>query len=166
MNKFFKILVKCKFCFKNPKTYDLMVFDNTSVEYLKNLLYNRKYFILITRSENLKKIYITPEIIFFSFIYFRGNLFKAYINAIIRIINPKIILTYIDNSPLYHHFALLLKSKIKFIAIQNAARYEIKIQDYFEKKKIKSKKHKYNFYCIPYFCCFGQHEINSYKKKK
>ena len=160
------ILYKCKFIFKKPKANNLIVFDDTSIEYLKNILYGRKYFTLITRSANLRKIYITPEIIFFSFIYFRGNLFRAYIYALIRIVNPKVILTYIDNSPLYHHIASSLKSKIKFLAIQNAARYEIKIQDYFEKKQIMSKKHKHNLYCIPYFCCFGQHEIDCYKKKK
>ena len=161
---FFKILSKCKYNFKKPKDHNLIVLDDTSIEYLENILEGREYFTLITRSENLKKIYLTPKIIFYILFYFRGNLFSAYICSLVKVISPRIVITYIDNSPRFHILARLFKDKIKFLAIQNAARYEVEISEYLIKKKINF--YDYKNYFVPYFLCFGQHEIDYYKKKK
>ena len=161
---FFKILSKCKYNFKKPKDHNLIVLDDTSIEYLENILEGREYFTLITRSENLKKIYLTPKIIFYILFYFRGNLFSAYICSLVKVISPSIVITYIDNSPRFHILARLFNDKIKFLAIQNAARYEVDISEYLIKKKINF--YDYKNYFVPYFLCFGQHEIDYYKKKK
>ena len=74
-SKIFKILNDCKFYFKNPKANELVVLDNESIEYLENILKNRNYFILITRLTNLKKIYLTPKIIFFFFLLLQRQYF-------------------------------------------------------------------------------------------
>ena len=79
MYKIFKLINNCKFIYKNPKINDLVVLDIEGIEYLDNVLKNRNYFKLITRFKNLKTIYLTPKVIFFSFIFFRGNILLAYL---------------------------------------------------------------------------------------
>lgn len=165
-SKIFKILNDCKFYFKNPKANELVVLDDESIEYLENILKNRNYFILITRLTNLKKIYLTPKIIFFFFFYYRGNIFLAYLSALIKIINPLVIITYIDHSEKFHKLASLFRHKIKFIAIQNAIKdLEINFSEYLKNKKIKFYDYKKNYY-VPYLFSYGQFEINFFKKKK
>jgi surface carbohydrate biosynthesis protein len=164
---FFKILSifsKCKFDFKELKAFDLVVLDDTSIEYLENIINHRRYFTFVTRSENLKKIYLTPKIIFYIFFYFRGNLFTAYLCSLLKVINPNVVITYIDNSPRFHILAKLFKDNMKFIAIQNAARYDLDISEYLIKKKINV--YDCKNYFVPNFLCFGQYEIDQYKKKK
>ena len=132
--KFFEILFNCKFYFIDPKPHNLLVLDDSGIEELKNILKGRRYFVLITRSNNLRKIYLSPKLIFFIFFYYRGNLFTAYIASLLKILSPKIVLTIIDNSPRFHILARQFKNKIKFLAIQNSARYHVNINKYFKKK--------------------------------
>ena len=164
LNKFLEILSKCKFKFIEPKASSLVVLDDTGIEVLENILKGRKYFVLITRSQNLRKIYITPKIIFFIILYYRGNLFTAYTASLLKIIKPKIVITYIDNSPRFHSLAKLFKNKINFLAIQNAARYDFNVSDFLKKKKIDFYDYK-NFF-LPNFFFYGQYEVDHYKKKK
>ena len=159
------IIYKCKFIFKKPKTYNLIVFDDESIEHLKNILNRRQYFTLITRSKNLKKIYLTPKIIFYILFYFRGNLFSAYISSLVKVIDPSILITYIDNSPRFHILAKLFRNKIKFLAIQNSIRdLEININEYTKKKKISFADYNKNYF-VPHLFCYGQYEIDFCKKK-
>ena len=162
-NKFLKILFDCKFTFLEPKNFNLVVLDDTSIDHLVYILENRRYFVLVTRSQNLKEIYITPKIIFLTFLYYRGNLFTAYNASLLKIIKPKIVLSFIDNSPRFHNLSKLFKDKINFLAIQNAARYDLEVCDYLKEKKIDFYDYK-NFF-IPNFFCFGQYEIDYYKRK-
>ena len=53
-----KILFKLKFNFTLPKKYQLLVFDDVSVVYLKNVLKDRAYYVLVSRPERLKTIYL------------------------------------------------------------------------------------------------------------
>lgn len=164
--KILRILSICKFDFKSPKNYELLVLDNEGIEYLEYILRKRNYFTLVTRSANLRKIYITPKIIFFSFFYFRGNFFLAYLSALVKIIDPKIVITYIDTSEKFHKLAKLFYENIKFLAIQTAIRdLEIETSEYLKKKKINFYDYKKNYF-VPNLFCYGQFEIDYFKKKK
>ena len=55
------------FIFIDPKPHNLVVLDDSGIEELKNILKGRRYFVLITRSNNLRKIYLSPKLIFFYF---------------------------------------------------------------------------------------------------
>ena len=68
--KFFEILFNCKFYFIDPKPHKLVVLYDSGIEELKNILKGRRYFVLITRSNNLRKIYLSPKL-FFLFFYYR-----------------------------------------------------------------------------------------------
>lgn len=164
--KILNILFKCRFYFNTPKNRELVVLDDEGIEYLKYILKSRKYFSLVTRSSNLKNIYFSPKVVFFTFVHFKGNLFLAYLSALIHIIKPKIVITYVDNASKFHYLAQLFKDKIKFLAIQNSTRdLEIKINEYVEKKKLYSFGYKQNYF-VPHLFCYGQYEIDFLKKKK
>ena len=166
MYKIFKLINNCKFIYKNPKINDLVVLDIEGIEYLDNVLKNRNYFKLITRFKNLKTIYLTPKVIFFSFIFFRGNIFLAYLSALINIINPRVVITYVDHSEKFHKLALLFKHRVKFLAIQNANKdYEINLSEHLKNKKTSFYKYKKNYF-VPYLFTYGQFEINFLRKKK
>ena len=126
IKRFLYIVFNTKFVFSSPQKKQILVFDDTSIEDLKYILKNRDYGILETRYKNLSKIYISIKIIYFFIKYFKYNFFTSYLISLIRIIKPKIILTTIDNSWKFHEIAeYLSKDKIDFIAIQNAARYDL-----------------------------------------
>ena len=101
----FKILIsiyRCKFIFKKPKACNLIVFDDTSIEYLKNILNGRQYFTLITRSENLKNIYLTQKLYFIYYVILGVIYFQHTYAHYFKVISPSIVITYIDNSPRFH----------------------------------------------------------------
>ena len=136
INIFLKILKtfsKSKFNFFEPPKTDIVIFDNESSNPIKEILTDKKYLILQTRQENIDALFVTLKIFFLSLYYYRGNFLSSYIISIIKIIKPKIVITYIDNSYKFSEVALRFKkinNNIKFIAIQNGARYEILENDY------------------------------------
>ena len=112
--------------FSNPPQKKIMVFDSTSIDDFKYVLSKKKYYILESRHNKIKKIYISLDIISLFLKYFNFNLFSSYLIAVIKVIKPKIVLTTIDNSYKFHEIAKILSpEKINFIAVQNAARYDL-----------------------------------------
>jgi len=160
----FKLIIKAKFSFNSPKENDLVIFDNVSENELKKLIVNYKTFILRARSEHVNLIYLSPKILLRIFInIFKGNLWTVYLVSLIEIIKPKIVVTFIDNSLKFYDVARLLDHKIKFIAIQNAARYDLKESlTLYNLKKISKDINKKIY--IPEFLCFGDYEKDLYKE--
>ena len=130
-----KKIFEVKYSFKTPKKHDIVVFDNVGSKDLKNVLRNKEYFILETRTENLTKIYVSLNIIKEYFKNFKGNFKNAYLISLIKIMNPKVVLTFCDNSFKFFDIAKSMEKKVDFIAIQNGARYDFKIFKHKVKKK-------------------------------
>jgi surface carbohydrate biosynthesis protein len=166
MKRYFSILklfLKSKFIFKNPSKHALVIFDDESFEDLKNFIYNYDFFILQSRIENINKIYFSFKILKYFLKNFNGNIMTAYLASLLEIINPKVVLTNIDNSLKFCDLARILDKKMNFLAIQNASRWDI--DEYklrYKNNKTKTDRSK-KFY-IPNFLCFGQFEIDHYKK--
>lgn len=166
IKRFLYIVFNTKFVFSSPQKKQILVFDDTSIEDLKYILKNRDYGILETRYKNLSKIYISIKIIYFFIKYFKYNFFTSYLISLIRIIKPKIILTTIDNSWKFHEIAeYLSKDKINFIAIQNAARYDLQENNLLFKKKLIRENPNKKFF-IPQFICYGDYVEKEYRKNK
>ena len=159
-----KVLFNAEFVFNNPAHRELIIFDGESSNQLKHILKNFEYFVLETRFSRINKFYITRRIIFEIIKNYQKNLLSSYLLALIDCIHPKIVFTYIDNSYRFSEFSKLRNKKYKFVALQNGARYEHKIINKLIKKK--NKNLKFNQFNIPYFLCFGDHEIKDYKKNK
>ena len=157
------------FKFSSPPKSELVVFDGASMTDLKFVLQEKNYLVIENRRERIKIIYLG---IFFlinclkNFIFNLSkntNLHTIYLYTLIKMINPRIVITSIDNSFKFSDLARLLSKKIKFIAIQNANRFDFQHNSFFFKKNhIKINLNRKYF--IPHFLCFGQHEINECKK--
>ena len=158
LRKFFllvELLFKVKIKFKNPKKFEYIIFDDNSLGAIDKILPANQFFVLTTRIFNLKEIYITKNIIIYILKnFFKRNLKINYICSLIELIDPKKIITLIDNSEEFHLiYKIFRESNINFYAIQNAVRDKA----YF--KKIFS----ISNYSGNYFC-FGEYEVNSIKK--
>lgn len=160
-----KIFLNTKINFSSPKNYDLVVIDNESRKEYETYLKNYNYFFLESRLENLKSIYITPRILLNTIIYYKGNIFTSYLVAIIKTIKPKIAFTFFDNSLKFSELAKILNKEIKFVAIQNASRWEIIVFDERYKKNIIKENYLKKLY-IPYFLTHGKYDVHLFKKYK
>ncbi len=158
-----KVFFKIKIIFKDPKNYDLVIFDDESIDELEAILKNRKYFILQNRVDRIDKIYISFNIIRNFIKNYKSNISTAYFLTLLDIIRPKVVFTFIDNSFKFSELAKLKNHKIKFIALQNGARYEHKEYEYLYKNRIIKYNHSENFF-IPYLLCYGKYEIDDFKK--
>lgn len=137
--KLIDVIKNSKIEFSEPKQSQIAVFDDESFDTIKNLFKNYNYSIIQSRVKNTSILYISFKIIFFTIYYYKGNLFSSYLISLIKIIKPKVVFTYIDNSIKFSELALRFReidSSIKFIALQNGARYEILENTYLFKKKI------------------------------
>ena len=167
----YKLLLKSKFVFQNPQEHKLVIFDDESYMDMKDFISDYNFFLLQTRVENINKVYFSFRVIKYFFKYYIKYFFKyengiimtAYLSSLLEIVRPKVVLTNIDNSRKFFDIAKIFDNKIHFVAIQNAARNDLKEYKHFYKtKKINSDLTK-NYY-IPNFLCFGQCEIDDYKK--
>ena len=168
MHNFFticKLLLKSKIKLKNPNKYKIVVYDDVEISSLKQVLRNYDYFTLKTRVQNIDEIYITPDIIIKFIKNFNGNLMTSYQASLIELINPKIVVTFIDNSFKFSEIAKKMHSKIHFLAIQNAYRIDIGEYKHRYKKKLTATDYRKRIF-LPNFLCFGKFDIDLYKKHK
>jgi len=166
--KLIRFLIKVDIEFKNPKLHNLLVYDDESIKDLNDtILKDYKYFVLQTRVSNINKIYVTTEIFWKIIKYLKDNykFIDAYFLALIEIINPKVVLTFIYNDFKFFKFAKLKykKSKMHFVAIQNGSTYQIKENVYFYKKKQLNINMNKKWF-IPHFFCHGKYDVRLYKK--
>ena len=165
--KFFFLIItyKIKIRFNLPKEKELVVFDNTSFHDLENILKKRDYFVLKVRINQIDEIFFNIKIIKNIFrnlqkykskkIKTKNILWSSYLISLISLLKPKLVISHIDNSKKFSEISLILNKNIKFITIQNAARYDLIIE--------KENSNKVNELYIQNFCCFGDYEIELYK---
>jgi surface carbohydrate biosynthesis protein len=157
-----QLFLKAKLVFKNPKYHEIVIFDDETISDLKNVIHNYNFFVLQTRTTNINKVYLSLKILKFFFKNYKGNILTAYLISLLEIMKPKVVLTNIDNSFKFFDIARILDKKMKFVAIQNAARTDLKEHEDRFNKKITKLNYNKKFY-IPNFLCFGQFEIDDYK---
>ena len=155
-----------KLIFGNPEKVDMLIFDEVNSQYILKII-NKKYRVGIfkTRPEDVYlslKVFLNFLRLLHSFHFKeawhseRGKVigffrqFKMlYFEACFVTINPKAIITLIDNSTDFHWFSKHCR-KLPFIAIQNGSRLS------FMSNQV------YGFYLQHYFC-FGEHERNLFQ---
>ena len=126
-----KKLFECKFYFQIPQKKKFIIFDQVGSENIKKYLPPNDYYILSVRKERLNFYVIFKILIKFKFSM------KAYLYEYIKIINPKVLITFIHNSILFYQLKL---KNIKKIVIQNGtcSMHTFDIFFQLEKKKIKN----------------------------
>ena len=148
---FFRLLKSTKILFRNPDQSDYVIYDDINTQFIELLLKNKKFFILPSRVERIKQIYISFEIIK-SIIknVFKFSLKQNYLTAIISQISPKIVITHIDNS---HDFSIstkIFENKNKICC----------------NTKLRKEGSEFNNLFLDIFFVFGEHYKNLYQKKK
>ncbi len=157
-----KILFKLKFNFTLPKKYQLLVFDDVSVVYLKNVLKDRAYYVLVSRPERLKTIYLNWNIIKKLFRFKTKNLYTAYLASLIEAVDPKIVITADDLALKFSDVAKLLNKKIHFMIVQASANNKDEFTHLFKTGRHKKNLNEKLFF--PNFYCFGENEVSEFKR--
>lgn len=137
-----------------PEKSHIAILDECSHEWLLDLLEGRAFAIV----GNPGNVFYVNAHIFKSFTkwFFKTDHPSiAYSIALIEVIEPKVVLTIIDNSSLFYEVSRHCKH-IRFIAIQNANRLDIPFLTPDEARKIH----------IPEFACFGEYERDLYTSVK
>mgnify|MGYP001251553144 CR=1 FL=1 len=155
--------------FKNPKKTSIVVYNYDSIIVLQYVLKDFDFKLLELSLERVKEINFSPLLLINFFINmikikFKSKLSIATIYAFtyLNIAKPKIVITSCDNHKTFSDLAKLLKSKINFIAIQNANRNDYFLNDYKYKNNLVKNNSNLNVH-IPNFLCFSQMEIDQYK---
>jgi len=133
---YFSILKKIRFILSPLTKKELMIIDDITGE-LSFLLSKKNFYSLHSRFTNLNRIYINYDILKFILLnFFKRKLKLNYLIAIIENINPKVVLTFIDNSNEFHFLSKFFDKRIDFFAIQNASRGDYNFASQSQIKKI------------------------------
>ena len=155
----FQISIK----FRTPKNIKIIVFDAMSLAQIHSVIGKQKYFVLSVGIKNITEIYINLNIIKKILKYLKKGLSIAYNLSLIETIQPKLIITAIDNSKLFHNITRNIHDKIPTLAIQLSSRPEIKKNNLFFKKKITKININKKIFLDTFFS-ISQYEIDFYKK--
>jgi surface carbohydrate biosynthesis protein len=151
---FLVILLKSKFIFKKPAYSRVIFIGKPSFHYD---LFSKKNFInLIANQNNTIAIwgeYYNFQILFRCLIKFRFSIID-YCEEYINQVNPKVVITLLDNNDIIYKLKL---KKIKKIAIQQAYRYGSNILDF--------KKEKINKNSLDYLFAYNKSIGDVYRKK-
>jgi surface carbohydrate biosynthesis protein len=147
-----EFLKKNRIYFQLPQKKEIIIFDDENIAIFRRIFTKDNYFILPTRSEKIKDIYLSKNL----FLYIVKNFFKRsiklnYLIFLIKFIDPKTVITFIDNSEDFSKVSKILHDEnINFVAVQNSHRYEIHAKN----------KELY----IPRYYVFGNYEVEIFKK--
>ena len=154
--KYLIILSLCvKKIFSKPPQKKIIIFDCESPKQLHELFSTDNTYLLTTRVQKFTKLFLSLSL--FQFIiknFFKRSLRANYLIFLILQINPKVVITMIDNSQDFYIISKLLDKKIKFIAIQQASR-EVQWLPLKWTKKI----------YLPEYYCYGDFDKKIYLKK-
>lgn len=130
---------------------DVVIFDITNIDYLKPLC---GQFRVMSLDVSGREIHLSLALLLDVMgLALRGVPPRAaYYAALICRAGPAIVVTYIDNANLFYRVASVCHPRMRFLAIQNAARYDILELSPRAARKI----------FIPEFACFGEYERDLY----
>ncbi|MBK9446926.1 MAG: hypothetical protein IPO00_13035 [Betaproteobacteria bacterium] len=140
-----------EFVWGEPRPVSVVIFEGTNADYLLPLCGEASTAVLEVpcRVVHLSLRSITGT----ALLLMRGQgVEAAYFATMLRLHKPAIVITFIDNSDLFYCVARLNDGRMRFLAIQNAARYDIVELPPSVAKKI----------FLPEFACFGDYERDLY----
>lgn len=119
-----KIFIKTKKIYSTPKQKKLIIFDSYSSREHFRLIFDSNILFEIHCPGDRRKvefIYLSFKIISLSIIeLLKGNIASFYYIALIRAVNPKAVVTFIDNNFTFFELSKKLGKKYKFVVIQNS----------------------------------------------
>lgn len=143
-----------KLCWRTSRSASIVVLDGSreTTETLERLFSGRDY--VAIESNDLFSI-VTPLLFLKLVWYFLRikSLKAAYVAALLSVIQPRIVVTFIDNSLLFQRVARILDGSMRFLAIQNGMRMLARDNPSGSPTIFHSE-----------FACFGEHDIFEYRK--
>ena len=137
-----------------PKKNKIIIFDDLGNE-ISFILKKENYFLLNPRINSMKEVFLNYKIlIFILFNIFKRNLKINYLIALINEIDPKLVITFIDNSQDFHKLSKHFDKKKDFLAVQNANRGDYS----FLKEKQKKNVHIQKLFCL------GEFDVEFFKR--
>lgn len=149
-----KLIFKGCISFRSPELSEVVIFESTNCDYILPLC--KPYTISVIEfppSEVIINFSIARS--FFKNIFNGAPALASYYKACFEKISPRIVITFIDNSNRFYDLARIDKENRRYLAIQNAARYDIVEMTAEDGKQI----------CLPEFACFGNFEVDLYTSK-
>ncbi len=133
--KLLKIFWSAKKFLHNPAPKNIVIFDSSTTKdfsqpLLKDIGYSEINCPNYSETKNdgnplrkINSIYISPKVIFLMLLEtIKGNFKISYYLALIKIINPKIVLTFVDFDFTFSKISKVLDKKYRFISIQSSHR--------------------------------------------
>ena len=163
--KFYFVLKKIKWIKNKSLKTKIIIFDYITLQTLKKyVLKNYQYFVISNRLDKIK-LYLSIEIImhfFKNYIFFLNKkllIQDIYFLTLIEIINPKIVLTMIDNSFQFCKIAKNINNKnIKFIALQASMKHQRKFSTHLYRQGLLKKNLNLEFY-YPLYLLLGKYDL-------
>ncbi len=134
----------------------VIIFDRLTGRYLLNFFkYKNIFFIDIpAEGRSIEHIYISFSIIKSCFLeILKGNMSLCYWIALIKEVNPKLIITFSDNNFDFHKLSKVLSKQYKFLTVQNAYRDESYLSEFNAKNIV-----------IKNYICFGKQTIDHFNQ--
>ena len=162
--KIFKSKIKIKTSL--PKNIQIIYFENYTKQKLKHIINkNVKTFCLAGRFYETNTIYINFKIFLNYIKNLKYGISISYYISLIESLNPKLVMTIIDNSISFNILTKTLYKKIPFVSIQQSNRPEIYGNDYkFKNGYDTYNKNKSKF--IDKFYTIADCDLFNHKKKK
>lgn len=155
-----KLLLSKRISFVHPKKKDIVIFDDVRSENIIPLVKEYDFVILPVRKERIKEINLSiPLLRLMVSKFFKTKLKNNYLTSIIQLIDPKLVVTFIDNSIEYYDAAKFFNKKKFFLAIQNASRVNT-LHDDHQKPEMQ------NRIFHQEYAHFGEWEKKIYKRNK
>ena len=155
MSVFFSRLVKiikAKWIFEYPKKSKIIVFDSLWSEYMSNFFRKKEVEVLCTRYEEINIPILIKCLI-------KKNLSsKSYYKEFIESVNPKLIITFIDNAKRFWEIHKITKIKTAFV--QTGMRCHLYENNHF--KKIFNSKLKKKLYRVNHMFVLNKHYGKKY----
>jgi surface carbohydrate biosynthesis protein len=122
LRKFFNFFVAPPKTWRRPNIADILVYDACNSEVLLPCLTGYRIEILHLRGETINVLCLWRAA--FTAEFWRGNPIQSYVDAFIRLVQPRLVLTYIDNDPGFYSISKRFAT-IKTIFVQNGTRGEV-----------------------------------------
>ena len=152
-----------------PENVDIVILDETNIFRLTPMLDSNNRYVVIKNQSHLYFKYLFKAISIDSLLRPRKIILNYHIKMI-RQINPKIVITNVDNSPLYWEIDREISNSINFLTIQNGKHLlgiSETLPDIFKVFFLESVPYYSNFACFSqfdydYYCKFGATIENHY----
>ena len=171
-----KVITNSKIFFKNPPKKKLFIFDIGVPALTQSILKHFDHFVYKDRGYMINRIYISLDIIKLMIFHLKFGLKNAYTIAIIKLVNPNLILTVIQEQRNFLFLAKVLNKEFNFLILQITSHYyRINEAVYLKKKGVKNysineavylkkKGAKIDRYLIPNILLYSDFDKKNYEK--